>query len=84
MINENERELRLIEVIALQALGLVEHRQFPDGSAELYYPQPDHPDVLSFRTWRTTHERLLELVREAVRRLDAEAARAGAPASAHD
>lgn len=72
MINDDERERRLIELLTLKALGLVEHRELPDGSAELYFPQPDHPDVLSFRAWRTTHERLLELAREAVRRLAAE------------
>ena len=72
MINDDVREARLMELLALQVFGLVEHRELPDGSAELYYPQPDHPDVLSFRAWRTTHERLLELVSEAVRRLAAE------------
>jgi hypothetical protein len=72
MISDEERERRLIELLTLQVFGLVEHRVLPDGSGELYYPQPNHPDVLSFRAWRTTHERLLEQVREAVRRLAAE------------
>jgi hypothetical protein len=72
MISDDERERRLMELLALKVLGLVVHRALPDGSGELYYPQPDHPDVLSFRAWRTTHERLLELAREAVRRLAAE------------
>ena len=72
MINNDERERRLIEFLALEVLGLVVRRELPDGSMELYFPQPHHPDVLSFRAWRTTHERLLELLREAVRRLAAE------------
>ena len=71
MINDDERERHSIEFLALEVLGLVVRRELPDGSAELYFPQPDHPDVLSFRAWRTTHERLLELVSEAVRRLAA-------------
>ena len=72
MTNDDERERRSMEFLALEVLGLVVRRDLPDGSAELYFPQPDHPDVLSFRAWRTTHERLLELAREAVRRLAAE------------
>ena len=72
MINDDERERRLIELLTLKVFGLVEHRELPDGSGELYYPQPDHPDVLSFRAWRTTDERLYEQVTEAVRRLAAE------------
>jgi hypothetical protein len=72
MINDDERERRLIELLTLKVFGLVEHRVLPDGSGELYYPQPDHPDVLSFRAWRTTHERLLEQARKAVRILTAE------------
>ena len=72
MINDDERERRLIELLALKVLGLVVHRDLPDGSAEPYFAQPHHPDVLSFRAWRTTDERLLEQVREAVRRLAAE------------
>jgi hypothetical protein len=55
MINDDERERRLIELLTLQVLGLVEHRELPDGSAELYFPQPDHPDVLSFHAAMTLH-----------------------------
>ena len=69
MMNDDQRERRLIEFLALEWRGLVVRRELPDGSTELYFPQPHHPDVLSFRAWRTTHERLLELAREAVRRL---------------
>ena len=72
MINDDERERRLRWFRALEERGLVVRRELPDGSAELYFPQPNHPDVLSFRAWRTTDERLLEQVREAVRRLAAE------------
>jgi hypothetical protein len=56
----------------LEVLGLVVRRELPDGSMELYFPQPHHPDVLSFRAWRTTDERLHEQLTEAVRRLAAE------------
>ena len=72
MMNDDQRERRLIEFLALEWRGLVVRRELPDGSAELYFPQPHHPDVLSFRAGRTTHERLLEQVSEAVRRLAAE------------
>jgi len=72
MISDEERERGLMELLALEVLGLVVRRELPDGSAELVFPQPDHPDVLSFRAGRTTHERLLEQVSEAVRRLAAE------------
>jgi hypothetical protein len=49
--------------------GLVVRRELPDGSAELYFPQPHHPDVLSFRAKWTTDEQLREQLMEALRRL---------------
>jgi hypothetical protein len=57
MINDDERERRLIELLALEVLGLVVRRELPDGSAELYFPQPHHPDVASFRAATTLHWR---------------------------
>jgi hypothetical protein len=51
----NERERRLIELRALEARGLVVRRQLPDGSAQLYFPQPNHPDVLAFNARMTLH-----------------------------
>ena len=45
MINDHERERHWIELVAFKALGLVEHRELPDGSAELYYPQPNRPEM---------------------------------------
>ena len=53
MMNDDERERRLMELLTLEVFGLVEHRELPDGSMELYFPQPDHPDVLSFRAAKT-------------------------------
>ena len=55
MINNDERERRLIELRALEARGLVVRRQLPDGSAQLYFPQPNHPDVLAFNARMTLH-----------------------------
>jgi hypothetical protein len=43
MMNDDQRERRLIEFLALEWRGLVVRRELPDGSAELYFPQPDHP-----------------------------------------
>jgi hypothetical protein len=54
MINDDERERRLMELLAL-VLGLVVRRELPNGSAELYFPQPHHPDVLSFRAAKSLH-----------------------------
>jgi hypothetical protein len=72
MMNDDERERRVIEFLALEVRGLVVRSELPDGSAELYFPQPHHPDVLSFRAARTTDERLHEQVMEALRRMAAE------------
>jgi hypothetical protein len=55
MTNDDERKRSLIEFLALEVRGLVVRRELPDGSAELYFPQPDHPDVLAFRTPKTVH-----------------------------
>ena len=70
-MNDDERERRVIEFLALEVRGLVVRSELPDGSAELYFPQPHHPDVLSFRAARTTDERLHEQVMEALRRMAA-------------
>jgi hypothetical protein len=48
MIDNDWRERRIIEFLALEVRGLVVRRELRDGSAELYFPQPQHPDVLSF------------------------------------
>jgi hypothetical protein len=55
MINNDERERRLRELRALEERGLMVRRELPDGSAELYFPQPDHPDVLAFHAATTLH-----------------------------
>ena len=72
MIDNDWRERRLVEFLALEVRGLAVRRELPDGSTELYFPQPHHPDVLSFRAARTTDERLHEQVMEALRRMAAE------------
>ena len=38
---------------ALEERGLMVRRELPDGSAELYFPQPDHLDVLASRAAKT-------------------------------
>jgi hypothetical protein len=55
MINDDERDRRLRWFRALEERGLVVRRELPDGSALLYFPQPDHPDVLAFRAAKTLH-----------------------------
>jgi hypothetical protein len=55
MMSDDERMRRVSEFLALEARGLVVRRDLPDGSAELYFPQPDHPDLLAFRAAKTTH-----------------------------
>jgi hypothetical protein len=55
MMNDDERERRLRWFRALEERDLVVRRELPDGSAELYFPQPDHPDVLAFRSAKTLH-----------------------------
>ena len=52
-MNDDERERRVIEFLALEVRGLVVRRELPDGSAELYFPQPDHLDVLASRAAKT-------------------------------
>ena len=53
MIDNDWRERRLVEFLALEVRGLVVRRELPDGSAELYFPQPDHLDVLASRAAKT-------------------------------
>jgi hypothetical protein len=55
MIDNDEYEHRLRELRALEERGLMVRRELPDGSAELYFPKPDHPDVLAFRAARPLH-----------------------------
>ena len=55
MINDGEREHRLRWFRALEERGLVVRRELPDGSAELYFPQPNHPDVRAFCAATTLH-----------------------------
>ena len=55
MIDNDWRERRLVEFLALEVRGLAVRRELPDGSTELYFPQPHHPDVLSFRAATTLH-----------------------------
>ena len=55
MMNDDERERRSMEFLALEVLGLVVRRDLPDGSAELYFPKPNHPEVLAFRAAKTLH-----------------------------
>jgi hypothetical protein len=43
MINNDERERRLIEFLALEVLGLVVRRELPDGSTELYFSTASSP-----------------------------------------
>jgi hypothetical protein len=64
MMNDDERERRIIEFLALEWRGLVVRFELPDGSAELYFPQPDHPDVLAFRAAKTLQSRAVERPRE--------------------
>jgi hypothetical protein len=55
MINDEERACRLRWFRALEERGLAVRRELPDGSAELYFPKPNHPEVLAFRAAKTLH-----------------------------
>jgi hypothetical protein len=55
MIDNDDYERRLRELRALEGRGLMVRRELPDGSAELYFLQPDHPDVLAFFAAKTLH-----------------------------
>ena len=53
MINDDEREGRLRWFRELEERDLVVRRELPDGSAEPYFPQPNHPTC-----WRFARRRL--------------------------
>ena len=64
MMNDDQRERRLIEFLALEWRGLVVRLELPDGSAEPYFPQPDHPRWATARaTFSARHARARAVIR---------------------
>ena len=64
MIDNDLCERRSVEFLALEVRGLVVRRELPDGSAEPYFPQPDHPRWATARaTFSARHARARAVIR---------------------